>query len=259
MITASQQLGHGPKITMIHGWAMHSGLFNALAHELARHYTVDGVDLPGHGQGREVAWPKHTHALLDALADQADGGTLLGWSLGGLLAMMTALHRPDSVSRLVLIAATPCFAKRPHWPHAVATPMVNQLAHDLANGPESLLNRFLALEVHGSEHAARDLRLLRHEAFRYGLPDQAALLQGLDLLRETDLSGELANLHQPTLLIGGRRDRLVPFEALEATAQRLDDARLVRIPGAAHAPFLTDTALVAETLRHWLNETDTSS
>ncbi|MGY6631431.1 MAG: pimeloyl-ACP methyl ester esterase BioH [Wenzhouxiangella sp.] len=252
MTLVTQQLGHGPRLTLIHGWAMHSGLFNGLAHELARFAQVDCLDLPGHGQARDEDWPASTDPLLASLARQSQGGWLLGWSLGGLLALMTARQHPESVAGVIMVAATPCFAQRPHWPHGVAEPLVAQLAHELAVGPEQVLNRFLALEVHGSQNAARDLRLLREEAFRHGLPRADALKAGLDLLRQTDLSQALGEIETPVLLIGGRRDRLVPFEALSATAERLANSELVQIPGAAHAPFLTSPDAVASAIQTWL-------
>lgn len=241
------QSGDGPTLTLLHGWAMHSGLFGRLTGQL-QDTRLQLLDLPGHGRQRDLAWPSSTEKLVDSIIDTADGGWLLGWSLGGLLAMKAALAAPDQIRGLILIAATPCFSQRPNWPHGVSEPLIRQLAHELETGPEQVLNRFLALEVHGSEHAAADLRLLRTEAFRHGLPTQPALEAGLDLLRHTDLSDRLPEIELPVVLIGGRRDRLVPFEALEETARRLPNAKLVRIPGAAHAPFLTNPGAVADAI-----------
>jgi pimeloyl-[acyl-carrier protein] methyl ester esterase len=250
-----EQSGSGPKLTLVHGWAMHGGLFGGLVEHL-EDFLVQRIDLPGHGRNRELAWPAepahlHHDILIEALAEAADGGWLVGWSLGGLLAMQAALAYPERLNGLILIAATPCFGQRPHWPHGVAAELIDQLAGELAGNPEQVLQRFLALEVHGSEHAAADLRLLRNEAFRHGLPNRQALQAGLDRLRHTDLSTELEKLQLPVLLIGGRRDRLVPFQALQTTAERLPNARIERIAGAAHAPFLTNPEAVATAIaRH---------
>lgn len=243
-----EQGGHGPKLSLIHGWAMHGGLFQGLCAELGDH-RIQRLDLPGHGRNRALAWPQTERELIHQLAEVAEGGWIVGWSLGGLLALKTALAAPSHIHGLVLIAATPCFGQRPHWPHGVAEPLVEQLAHELAEGPEQVLNRFLALEVHGSENAAADLRLLRQEAFRHGLPNPQALAAGLKLLRESDLTPELGKLNLPVVLVGGRRDKLVPFSALEATAEALPDARVWRISGAAHAPFLTNPGEVALAIR----------
>jgi pimeloyl-[acyl-carrier protein] methyl ester esterase len=242
------QAGHGPKLTLIHGWAMHGGLFAGLRAELSDHETLR-VDLPGHGSRREQAWPDTSEELVEDLVDIAQGGWIAGWSLGGLLALKTALAAPSRIRGLILMAATPCFGQRPHWPHGVAEPLVRQLAQELATGPEQVLMRFLALEVHGSEHAAADLRLLKQEAFRHGLPNPQALEAGLALLRHSDLTPALGQLDLPVVLVGGRRDKLVPFSALEAAAERLPQARVWRIPGAAHAPFLTNPGQVADAIR----------
>ncbi len=258
-----EKTGSGPVLALVHGWAMHGGLFQGLMRELAG-FELRRVDLPGHGLNRKIEWPSDSQTLSTSLLDAATDGWLVGWSLGGLLAMQAALiesaHQGRSnqapIRGLILIAATPCFSRREHWPHGVAEALVEQMAIDLESEPEQVLNRFLALEVHGSEHAAADLRLLRKEAFRHGLPATAALRTGLEVLRTSDLTSKLDQLELPVLLIGGRRDRLVPYAALEASAQALPEVRLVRIPGAAHAPFLTDPGTVANAIRQWTN-TDT--
>lgn len=248
MKLVAEQSGSGPKLTLVHGWAMHGGLFAGLREHLAD-LRVQCVDLPGHGRNRHLPWPSATPELIDDLVAASEGGWIVGWSLGGLLAIKAALAAPSHIHGLVLIAATPCFSQLPDWPHGVAKPLIEQLARELIESPEKVLNRFLALEVHGAEHAAADLRLLKAEAFRHGLPDPTAMDRGLQLLINSDLRPKLAGLNLPVTLIGGRRDKLVPFTALEATAAALPNAELVRIPGAAHAPFLTNPQAVAEAIK----------
>jgi pimeloyl-[acyl-carrier protein] methyl ester esterase len=245
--------GQGPRLALVHGWAMHSGLFDRLVEALGGCET-HRIDLPGHGRNLDRPWPRDPGQLIEALGQAADGAVLAGWSLGGLLGLKLALDRPDRIRGLILIAATACFAQRPHWPHGVPDALVRQLAHELDVGPEQVLNRFLALEVHGSEHAAADLKLLRRIAFQHGLPRRDALIAGLGLLQDWDLSEQLEQIELPVLLIGGRRDRLVSFAALEAMDQRLPNSRLLRIPGAAHAPFLTDLSTVAEGMQRFIEE-----
>ncbi len=244
--------GGAPSIGLIHGWAMHGGLFDDL---VAAWPEPDWrrLDLPGHGVQRDRAWPATTDALLDAvLGDLPRGSWLLGWSLGGLIAMQAALREPDRFAGLVLIAATPSLIRRPHWPHAVEPAMLQAMAVELADEPETVVQRFLALEMHGAANARSDLKRLRERAFEHGVPARQALLAGLNHLAETDLTGRLEQLPVPVRLLGGRRDRLVPWAALEAVAAAVPDADLVRIPGAAHAPFLTDPEAVVAAVRGWI-------
>ena len=49
--------GDGPPLVLIHGWAMHAGLFGGLLDRLAEHRTLHLVDLPGHGRSRDDGSP----------------------------------------------------------------------------------------------------------------------------------------------------------------------------------------------------------
>lgn len=240
-----------PTIGLIHGWAMHGGLFDDLVGAWPE-ADWRRLDLPGHGQRCDEGWPEDTDVLIDAvLADLPDGSWLLGWSLGGLIAMQAALRAPDRLAGLLLIAATPSLIRRPHWPNAVDPALLKAMALELAGDPEAVVQRFLALEMHGAVNARSDLKQLRERAFAHGMPRKQALLAGLAHLAETDLTARLEALELPVRLIGGRRDKLVPWAALEAVAERVPDAELLRIPGAAHAPFLTDPGAVAAAVRGW--------
>ncbi|MEX2497700.1 MAG: pimeloyl-ACP methyl ester esterase BioH [Wenzhouxiangellaceae bacterium] len=236
----------------LHGWAMHSGLLQDLAEALPE-ADWRAIDLPGHGQRRDMAWPNDRDALIDHLIeDLPEGSWLLGWSLGGLLAIQAVLKYPQRFAGLILISATPCFIARQHWPDGVEAGMLKAMAVELAANPEVVVNRFLALEIHGSAHPRDELKRLKSLALEHGLPDKAALLAGLKHLADTDLSARLAEIKCPVLLLGGRRDKLVPWASLEHSHRLLPQSRLVKVPGAAHAPFLTDAAAVAEAIRGFM-------
>lgn len=239
-------------IGALHGWAMHSDLFRDLFDALPE-ADWRGIDLPGHGRNRGEPWPEDIDALIDGLvADLSNHSWLMGWSLGGLLAMQAALKYPKRFAGLILVSATPCFIAREHWPDGVEAGLLKAMAIELAADPEVVVNRFLALEIHGSAHPRDELKRLKTLALRHGRPDKAALLAGLKHLADTDLSDRLRDIECPVLSIGGRRDKLVPWGALERSHRRLPNSRLVRIPGAAHAPFLTDAAAVAEAIRGFI-------
>ena len=248
-------MSNPPAIGLVHGWAMHGGLFE----DMTARWPEAGwrrVDLPGHGRARDRPWPAEIQALLDPIYTAVPpGGWLAGWSLGGLLSMQAALARPGYFAGLVLIAATPCFPSTPNWPHGVNGALLGSMADELVEEPGKVLNRFLALAVHGGVRASAELRRLRRAALIHGPPDSAALAAGLEHLATTDLSGRLAELGLPVLLIGGRRDRLVAWAAIEDTARRLPGADHIGIPGAAHAPFLTEPGRVATGIREFIDAT----
>lgn len=232
--------GHGPALALIHGWAMHGGLFAPLVERLADRYTLHLVDLPGHGHAREDATTLQPEALAAALVARVPGAVWLGWSLGGQFALRAALDHPASVRGLVMVAASPRFVRDDAggWPHGVGASLFGDFGEALQRDFRGTLEGFLALEALGSASAQDELRKLRAQAFERGEPAPRALQDGLALLDRLDLRAELPDLQVPSLWLSGRRDRLVPAGAMPAAAALAPDARSVVIANAGHAPFL---------------------
>jgi pimeloyl-[acyl-carrier protein] methyl ester esterase len=170
-----------------------------------------------------------------------------------LVAQQAALTAPERVSRLVLVNSTPCFVQRPDWPHGIALSVLRRFAEELRQDYRAVLKRFIALEVHGSEHASAQLKQLKAMLFQHGEPDVAALEDGLTILETTDLRAEWSRMQCPTLLLMGQRDQLVPVGAGEAMLQRLPDARLHVFPRAGHAPFFSHLPEFVAKLRAFLD------
>lgn len=249
-----ERVGNGPDLVLLHGWAMHSGIFAPLIPALSERFRLHLVDLPGHGRSRDDDQPLELPRLVQRLAASVpEGSHWLGWSLGGLPAMQLALDRPEAVGRLVLVASVPRFTQATHWPHAVDGAVFEEFAQDLQTDFRGTLLRFLSLEVHGSDTAREDLRRLREHAFQHGEPTLEALEQGLELLRDTDLTGRLRELEAPALFIGGRRDRLVPWRALQQAADAVPEGECRVLAGAGHAPFLAHPRSFAERVTGFLS------
>lgn len=230
--------GHGPSIALVHGWAMHGGLFAPLAERLRHRWTLHLVDLPGHGHSRDSALPLDPHALAPRLVDAVPDAVWLGWSLGGQFALRNALAAPDRVRGLVMLASSPRFVAEGDWPHGVRPTLFRDFGDALAQDFRGTLDGFLALEALGSASAQEELRELRRHAFERGEPAPAALVDGLALLDRFDARAELARLTVPSLWIAGRRDRLVPAGAMPAAAALAPGATSLVLRDAGHAPFL---------------------
>ena len=255
--------GCGAPLLFIHGWGMHGGMWGGVLEELATKYRVLAVDLPGHGYSRiedaGLRIQSRTSAL-DAIVDQlaaqfSDIGplTVCGWSLGGQVALRWAMRHPEQVSRLVLVSSTPCFVQREGWPCAMAAATLAAFSEALQQNYLQTLRRFLSLQLRGSEQERELLAVLRSNLLGRGEPDLAALQTGLTILRDCDLRDVLADVRQPALVIAGERDTLTPLPASQYLAERLPDARLVAIKGAAHAPFLSHPDEFVEQLVGYLH------
>ena len=246
--------GAGPDLVMVHGWGLHGGIWRPLLPLLEPHFRVTCVDLPGHGrsgwQGEETL-----DAMVEALLSVAPAGAAwLGWSLGGLVAARAALLAPARVNALVEIASSPCFVRRPGWQSAMLPVLLDTFAAELAENYARTLDRFLALQVRGSENSAAALKMLRTLMLLRGEPNADALRAGLELLRTTDLRDQLGQVECPVLLLAGERDTLVPVSAMQAARELFHAAQLQVIDGAGHAPFIAQPERVAGLISGFLCE-----
>lgn len=250
-------LGAGKPLVLIHGWAMHSGLFAPLTQALLPHFRVHLVDLPGHGRSRDDDVLDLDPCVAELVERIPHGALWAGWSLGGMIALRAAQTFPGHVGALAMMASNPRFVSAPDWPNGVPAQVFAQFADDLEHDFTATVERFLALEAMGSAHATAHLRDLRAQVFEYGAPTLAALQQGLQILQSADLRDAVATLAMPSLWIAGRRDRLVPPQALRWAADAAPHARFLE-RDAGHMPFLAEPQTVADALRGLENDTRAS-
>jgi pimeloyl-[acyl-carrier protein] methyl ester esterase len=239
--------GQGPDIVMIHGWAMHAGIFAPLTRELSTRFRLHLVDLPGHGLSAQRDETLDLAGCAQRIADVVPRALWLGWSLGGQVCLDAARLAPASVRGLVLIASSPRFVIGDDWPHGVASDTFRQFADGLRSDYHRTIERFLALEAHGSERAQSELRELRAHVFDRGEPALRALCDGLGILDSADLREALPALRVPSLWIAGRRDRLIPPGAMQWAAQHSPGGRYLEF-SAGHAPFIGHAHAVAEAI-----------
>ncbi|GLQ47304.1 pimeloyl-[acyl-carrier protein] methyl ester esterase [Dyella lipolytica] len=245
--------GSGPMpLVVIHGWAMHGGVFKPLVDALAEHCTMHLVDLPGHGFSRDCDLPLEPAACANAIAKATPPAAWLGWSMGGLVALRAAVDLPQHVRGLAMLCATPRFVADSDWPYGRDPALVQQLATDLETDYHATVDRFLTLEVMGSPDPRGDLRRLRAEVFSRGQPSLRVLQEGIRLLDQTDLRACLPRLNTSrSWWSAGRLDRLVHPDAMQWSASACN-GEFHEIAHAGHAPFLSHADAVAQTLLPWL-------
>jgi pimeloyl-[acyl-carrier protein] methyl ester esterase len=254
MTLYTQTSGDGSDLVLIHGWGLNGGIWDTLVPHLEQAgFRVTRIDLPGYGRSAwqgEADVSAQARAVLDGTPQRA---AWLGWSMGSLVALRAALDAPARIVQLVLVAGTPSFIRRPGWTAAMEAGLLEDFARDLQRDYLRTLQRFLLLQVRGSDAADAVLRELRTRLLQHGHPVPEALLAGLDILRDTDLRAQLAHITCPALWLMGARDTLVPEAAGPQAAACMPDARVEVVAGAGHAPFLTRPAdisgIIADFLR----------
>ncbi|CAN5143836.1 pimeloyl-ACP methyl ester esterase BioH [soil metagenome] len=222
------------RLVLVSGWGIAAAVFDPLARQLADRRRVSLVDMPGYG-GSDSRAVSDLDSLADAVRAQVpDGATVLGWSLGGLVALRLATRR--DLEALILIGSTPRFVAGAGWPFGLSPDDFERFRPAPDEAPWRRLEQFAVLVAQGDRRAAAVLARLR-DVIR-ARPTAAALRAGLDILAVSDLRDELRRIGVPVLVVAGARDRIVPVAASRALANRLPHAELHLMAGAAHAPFV---------------------
>ena len=245
--------GAGEDLVLVHGWALHSAVWDEVAAVLAQEYRVTRIDLPGHGRSPSRGLGS-LDAVVEALHQAApEQAVWVGWSLGGQIAMHYALRFPKSVRRLIWVGTNARFVQTADWSHAMAPEVLGAFADGLETDYKATLNRFLSLQFRGVRDSQAALRRLRAALLDHP-PASEALRDGLALLREIDLRAALVQLECPLRLILGELDTLVPAGVGADVERLLPTSRSAIIKGAGHAPFLSNRAVFIEKLKDFLHD-----
>lgn len=229
--------GEGSDLVLLHGWAMHGGVFAGLLPSLQQHHRVHNIDLPGHGLSHFDACMGDLDQLMRHVLPQVPANAVvMGWSLGGLLAIKLAQHL--ALDKLVLVSTTPRFVAHQEWTHGMAPAVFAQFFSRLQQNLRATVQDFLTLQVRGDSDAAHTLKALQETLLRHP-GDERALQLGLNILRDADERPALRHLNVPTLVLTGEYDRITHPRAGEYLAQHLPQARWHNIKRAGHAPFLS--------------------
>ncbi|WP_455205081.1 pimeloyl-ACP methyl ester esterase BioH [Kaarinaea lacus] len=256
MTLYTQTQGKGKDLVLIHGWGISGNVWESVADKLSNQYRVTIVDLPGYGRSAKYHLEHYSlSAVANTLAEVIPPQSIvMGWSLGGMIAMKLALNHAKRLCQLVLVATSPQFHLSDDWPHAVDTQILENFANELASSYRDTILQFLSIQALGSEHARDEIRLLRQKVFRDGDPEEAAVRKSLKILQSVSLRDQLQHIKTPTLIISGERDRLVPLGAAEALSRGIANSDLHIIKGASHAPFISHQSLFIDTLTAHLNQ-----
>ena len=140
----SKTIGNGPELVLLHGWGFNSELFNDLIIKYQDQYRMTKIDLPGHGRSNNI------DGELDEWCDEIikilpKNPILLGWSLGGLLAINIA--KKITISELILVASTPNFVQSENWSYGIDKNNFEQFSNTLQLNLSKGLKRFVSLQT----------------------------------------------------------------------------------------------------------------
>jgi naphthoate synthase len=259
---AVELAGQGPPLLLLHGFTGAAETMRELADALAGEFRTIAVDLLGHGDSDAPRDPSRyalectagdLARLLDALG--VARAHLLGYSLGGRIALGFAALRPQRVLSAVLVGASAGIAD-PQQRRARVRADEALAASLEADGVEAFAERWMAQPLFATQARLGPAFLARARAQRlrnraHGL---AASLRGIGSGAQPPLHARLARLDLPLLFVAGEDDAKFAAIARELAALAPRGACAL-VPGAGHAVHLEALHELVSLVRHFTGET----
>ncbi len=239
------------ELVLIHGWGFNHRVWRKFIPHIQDRWSIKCIDLPGYGGPENKIDPNFDQESIDQIvnsinSDITENAVVLGWSLGGTVAIKLAQMRSD-IKALVLLASSPCFLKKQDWQHGVEPDEFNQLLSQLSKDKIKTLHTFAGLVAMGEKHPRKTINEL-NEYILSNVPEHETLMSGLEILRDEDLRQNLVKLHCPIGMIFGEKDILIKRSTGSAIQITRNDIHTIVIPETGHAPFLSRPRQTADAL-----------
>jgi len=237
-----QTHGHADSqpVILLHSGGMAGEEWQPQIPALAQRYRVLVPDLPGHGNAPSDG-TFDIMAAADALAaEMPDNSDVVGWSLGGLVALHLAIRYPHKVRRLCLTSSFAKFLAASDYPQGQSRTALDKMIGLFEQDYPKYMRQFLQLQLLNTPDGEEIIASVLPDMVKNGAP--AALKAALDALSLADARPFLRQIRQPVLLVYGGKDSITPPRMGEYLEQHLPFAELQIIEKAAHAPFLSHAA-----------------
>jgi 2-hydroxy-6-oxonona-2,4-dienedioate hydrolase len=223
---------NAPVVVLVHGIGVASPYFVPTARQLAPHFRIFAVDLPGFGLSDKPSHILDIAELADALAawmrvEGLERPIVLGNSVGCQIVADFAVRYPEHASCLILTG--PTFDPR-------ARSFRRQIARWLGNSRHERLSQVpLSVRDYWQCGVRRLVGTLR-----YGLADR--------------IEEKLPRVQAPALVVRGGNDPIVPQRWAEEATRLLPQGRLAVIPGAGHTVNYNSPVALARLVRTWVGD-----
>ena len=244
---------HSKTIAMIHGWGLCSKIFYPIVEELKNEYRIVLIDMPGYGINHKIP-ANRCDGIIQSLEETIPRGcALLGWSLGGILALKYSILNPDSIRSLITVSCSPRFTSDPdtRWPGTDKELLLKCTSMLTQDNCKSTIDKFLSLQAMGSSRMRDDIKVIKGLLSQVPEPSYYELQAGLKTLMDEDLRYSIDHIKCPSLHIYGKKDRLSPVTTRNFWDNKQDSHTIV-FNESSHAPFITQTHEFNEQLKLFL-------
>lgn len=234
-----------PTLVLLHGFTHTGASWGPVVRRLGERYSAIAPDIRGHGSA-SLRVPVNVEGVVEDLLRMVPTGpfTLVGYSMGGRLALHAALALGARVDRLILIGASPGIADA--LEREVREDADERLATWIDDGVsiEQVARRWASTGVLAGQ-PPNVVESIHRDRLRNTPAGLARALRGLGTGALPSVWGRLGELRMPVVLVAGETDEKFTATA-SRMAERIRNARGVIVPGVGHAVHLEAPDRIAE-------------
>jgi pimeloyl-ACP methyl ester carboxylesterase len=223
-----EQYGEGEPIIFSHGWLDDCSVWNSQIELFARNHTVILYDHRGHGKSDKPRWDYSVQALSSDLHSliqmlKFEKVTLVGFSLGGMAALMFTLQHPAKVAKLVLVGTTAKMAMSIYILYALRYILPYRIFARIV----SRIKIYKPSQEIIKDNMSRAMKVPKHAAYRCMV----------EFTRNYDIRNRVSGIKVPTLIIVGAKDR-TNLKASECLNREIEGSTLRVISDSGHSVMI---------------------
>jgi pimeloyl-ACP methyl ester carboxylesterase len=224
--------GNGETVVFIHGLSDNLHYWEFLAENLKVDYQILRVDLRGHGESElgddEITIDLYCNDLVNLLDELSiDKLNLVGFSLGGAVALDFAVKYPERLSSLVLMSS---FSKIGEYSEKIIVQLKNALENSFEEFYDLILPKILCGEV--IDENRKELDALREITSQSA--NTQAYIKAFDACLDFDRDEDLSEINIPTLVLAGKYDEIFNLDAQIELQGKIKNSRLIVFDNAKH-------------------------
>jgi len=229
-----EEAGRGEPLVLIRGLGSDLQAWALQVPALAKHFRVITFDNRGAGRTSAPDKPYSIDGMAEDVAFlltalKVEKASILGYSMGGMVAQEFALKHPDRVEKLILLATT---AKPDGYTKAIVESFINIRRSNMSREQQVRAQAPFVYTADLFNDSPRYERAIRATVDNpYAQQDHAFIRQAQAVLN-FDASGRVSGIKAPTLIVTNPEDILIPPRNGEALAKLIGGAKLVSLDGA---------------------------
>lgn len=224
-------------IIFISGWGTNEEIWKSLKNSLD--------NLNSDFKYHYLSWSKYIKDNSDFLEGNYDNPIIIGWSLGTIVGLKLALQYPSRISKLILLSPTARMLKDIDYDGAHLK-ILESMIGKIKTNPNQILKE--CARNYSSDNNEEFQEIFLRQAFQYSVIE---LCDGLDFLRDADIKSDIKKLNLPTLIIHGRKDKIIPLSQGEYINSNIQNSKL-KILDAGHDLLISRASEISKEVREFI-------